>query len=125
MLALSRASPKHISGLANGRPMFRALAEVVGTIRNESAISVAPPTTPKQTVSRSVRVLTEGRIPVREDHGLYAFFRRKEGADLIGDARYEVVETPEKVQHVTGKPLQASCMSATNINQEGVGELLN
>lgn len=42
------------------------------------------------------------RITVREDHGLYAFFRRKEEEDLLGDARYEVFETPDKAQVPTG-----------------------
>lgn len=45
------------------------------------------------------------RIPVREDHGLYGFFRKKDEADLVGDARFEVVETPEKMQHATGRSL--------------------
>jgi large subunit ribosomal protein L47 len=116
MLALSRTSSKHISRLADGRLIVRGLADVVGTIRNESAISAAPPAPQPAPKQRSVHVLTEGKIPVREDHGLYAFFRRKEGADLMGDARFEVVQSPEKAQRPTGGPLQASCMSAANMN---------
>lgn len=49
---------------------------------------------------------TKGRIPVREDHGLYAFFRRKAGNDLIGDARFETVETPESVQKLPSGTLR-------------------
>jgi large subunit ribosomal protein L47 len=70
-------------------------------------------------------VLSKERIAVREDHGLYAFFRRKEDAALAGDARYEVVETPEKVQLVTGRSLASFRMSRTDNMQAGVGKLPN
>ena len=106
MLALTRKALKRIPRLANGRPAFRALADVVSTLPNQSPINSAPPalrTSPNvQPSSRSVYLLSKERIPVREDHGLYGFFRRKEDADLVGDAKYEVVETPEQVHRVTG-----------------------
>jgi len=38
------------------------------------------------------------KVPVREDHGLWAFFRRREpedGKELTGEAKYMVCETPE------------------------------
>ena len=111
MLALARTAPKHVSRLVNGQLTVRTLADVVVTPPNKSAIGVSPPAlrgtpTSTQASSRSVHVLSKERIPVTEDHGLYAFFRRREGTDtdLVGDAKYEVVEAPEKVQRVTGKP---------------------
>ncbi|KXN81768.1 54S ribosomal protein L4, mitochondrial [Leucoagaricus sp. SymC.cos] len=50
------------------------------------------------------------RVPVREDHGLYAFFRRKEvkdGDKLEGEAKYEVVETPQNMQTISGRGWKA------------------
>lgn len=38
------------------------------------------------------------KVPVREDHGLWAFFRRREPEDeeeLTGEAKYMVCETPD------------------------------
>jgi large subunit ribosomal protein L47 len=40
---------------------------------------------------------------VREDHGLYAFFRRKPDDTLKGEHRFEVVETPDTFSVLTGK----------------------
>jgi len=45
------------------------------------------------------------RVPVREDHGLFAFFRKKPGDNLTGEDRYEVVETPEQGRLVSGNVL--------------------
>jgi len=42
------------------------------------------------------------KLPVREDHGLYAFFRRKSDDTLKGEDRFEVLETPETYQILTG-----------------------
>jgi len=44
----------------------------------------------------------KGRLPVRDDHGLYAFFRRKRGDNLVGEDRYEVLETPDEGKMVSG-----------------------
>jgi len=46
---------------------------------------------------------------VREDHGLYAFFRRKTGENLTGEDRYEVIEPPEEGRLISGK--DARCTS--------------
>jgi hypothetical protein len=97
MLSVSRAA----SLLSRRAPAFRSFAQVVDAASNESST----PTTPPVSAKRTNHVLGNGRIPVREDHGLYGFFRRKEpkeGETLVGDAKYEVVETPEKMQKVTG-----------------------
>jgi hypothetical protein len=42
------------------------------------------------------------KLPVREDHGLYAFFRRKPDDTLKGENRFEVFETPESYQVLSG-----------------------
>lgn len=39
---------------------------------------------------------------MRDDHGLYAFFRRKRGDNLVGEDRYEVLETPDEGKMVSG-----------------------
>lgn len=71
-------------------------------------------------------LLPKEKIPVREDHGLYAFFRRKEGADLVGDARYEVVETPDQVHLVTGGfYCKHLTFQRVRMGQAGVGKLRN
>ena len=64
---------------------------------------------------------------MKEDHGLYAFFRQKEpkeGEELVGDAKYEVVETPEKMQKVTGKSsfVYSGCGIATTVFQRKIME---
>lgn len=49
---------------------------------------------------------TTSKVAVREDHGLYAFFRKvpqkPDSPELVGEDRYEVVETPEEGQLITG-----------------------
>jgi hypothetical protein len=42
------------------------------------------------------------KIPVRKDHGLYAFFRRIPDDTLIGEDRFEVVESPHTYHILTG-----------------------
>lgn len=98
MLSLSRNASRQ--GL---RPLTRSLAEVVNHNRrgDSDSSSTAGPSSSKAQKQMSEPSITE-KVPVREDHGLYAFFRRKPGAELVGEARYEVVETPEGGQLVTG-----------------------
>lgn len=45
----------------------------------------------------------KGKLPVREDHGLYAFFRRKEDEKLTGEDAYETVESARR--DVSGESL--------------------
>jgi large subunit ribosomal protein L47 len=90
MLRLTRNVPKRVSV-----PLTRGLAEVVPAKRTPS-ISVTRK-------SKATRILEQGRVPVKEDHGLWAFFRRKQGDDLVGEARYETIEHPVTVeQHMSG-----------------------
>lgn len=80
----------------------RWFAEVVNATPTDAQV---PVTTTKAAKAVDWR---KGSVPVREDHGLYAFFRRKEPKDgevLEGDARFEVVETPESMQEVSGELL--------------------
>ncbi|KAF9463039.1 mitochondrial 39-S ribosomal protein L47 (MRP-L47)-domain-containing protein [Collybia nuda] len=116
MLALVRAAPKSAPRLSNSRLSVRAFAEVVrAPSSSQEPLSGSPLAVQSQKNNLSISQVYSGsqqvskdRIPVREDHGLYGFFRRKDGADLIGDARFEVVETPERMQHATGRGWKAS-----------------
>ena len=85
------------------RPLIRSFAEVVAENptrqrklrRRREAPSEAPePSKPKEKLIQ--------KIPVREDHGLYAFFRRKSDDTLKGEDRFEVVESPDTFQLLTG-----------------------
>ncbi len=90
MLRLTRNAPKRVSV-----PLTRGLAEVV-TAKRTPSISVTRKSNP-------TRILEQGRVPVKENHGLWAFFRRKQGDDLVGEARYETIEHPVTVeQHMSG-----------------------
>jgi len=96
MLRLTRNVPKRVSV-----PLTRGLAEVVPAKRT-SSVSVTRK-------SKATRILEQGRVPVKEDHGLWAFFRRKQGDDLVGEARYETTEHPVTVeQHMSGRAWRAS-----------------
>ncbi|KAF8895515.1 mitochondrial 39-S ribosomal protein L47 (MRP-L47)-domain-containing protein [Infundibulicybe gibba] len=93
MFNLVRVTQQHVR-----RSLTRSFAEVLS----------APATTSVPPAPLAHNGLN-GRVPVREDHGLYAFFRRKDGEDLAGDAKYEVVESPETMQKMpTGRAWKAS-----------------
>ncbi|KDR82826.1 hypothetical protein GALMADRAFT_238427 [Galerina marginata CBS 339.88] len=97
MLSLTRNASKQVS-----RPLTRSLAEVV-TPNAKGDFSSRPPD-----FARPQKPKLSKKIPVREDHGLYAFFRRKPDAGLVGEERFEVVETPESGQLITGRAWEAS-----------------
>jgi hypothetical protein len=67
------------------------------------ALSESPPT---PELSKPKKKLIQ-KIPVREDHGLYAFFRRKSDDTLKGEDRFEVVESPEAHRVPTGTVVSA------------------
>ncbi|RXW22886.1 hypothetical protein EST38_g2976 [Candolleomyces aberdarensis] len=48
----------------------------------------------------------KGKVPVREDHGLWGFFRRKADGSLKGEDAYETVEAPRK--EISGRAWRAS-----------------
>ncbi|KAJ2921166.1 hypothetical protein H1R20_g15929, partial [Candolleomyces eurysporus] len=48
----------------------------------------------------------KGKVPVREDHGLWGFFRRKANSSLNGEDAYETVEAPRK--EISGRAWRAS-----------------
>ncbi|KAF9452885.1 MRP-L47-domain-containing protein [Macrolepiota fuliginosa MF-IS2] len=82
----------------------RWFAEVVNA-PSEDSTGVPVTATPTKAVD-----WRKGRVPVREDHGLYGFFRRKEVKDgevLEGDARFEVFETPQSTQIQSGRGWKA------------------
>ena len=89
MLSLVRTTARRIN-----RVSARSFAEIV---------EQNTPSTSSNIVSTNGHSNPFQRIPVREDHGLYAFFRRKSGDDLVGDARFETFESPDSGQVMTGK----------------------
>ncbi|KAG5648427.1 hypothetical protein DXG03_005001 [Asterophora parasitica] len=101
MLSLARAVVNRASW-ATPRFATRSFAEVV------AVPSVATSTPPVERKSRKVTSPLKERIPVNENHGLYAFFRKKNDETLTGDAAYEVTESPESMQKQTGRSWLAS-----------------
>ena len=91
MLSLVRTTARRIN-----RVPARSFAEIVSVEQNT-------PSTSSNIVSTNGHSNPFQRIPVREDHGLYAFFRRKNGDDLVGDERFETFESPDSGQVMTGK----------------------
>jgi hypothetical protein len=91
------------------RPSTRSFAELVPI----QSTQFTPPTSAEAPARRRKRKTKSPpepvaekpkgvRVPVREDHGLYAFFRRKTGDGLTGEDRYEVAETPEEGKIISG-----------------------
>ena len=119
MLSLSRHASKRIP-----TPLLRSFAQAVGRNtqdhnpnldvskldtshrrqRRHRAKKLDPTTIPKIPFASSSTTTT--KVAVREDHGLYAFFRKipqkPDSPELVGEDRYEVVETPEEGQLITG-----------------------
>lgn len=81
------------------RPLSRSLAEIVPAQPHQFPRTGLT----KAESSTSTRVSRNSRVSVREDHGLYAFFRRRTGENLTGEDRYEVVEPPEEGRLISGK----------------------
>lgn len=95
------------------RPFIRSFAEIVENptrqrklkrrerrLLADSAPSESPePSKPKEKLIQ--------KIPVKEDHGLYAFFRRKSDDMLKGEDRFEVVESPDSYRILTGMVVSA------------------
>ena len=86
MLGLTRNVPKRSAVL-----WTRGLAEV-------APVKSTSPTSVTKRTKTATRILEQGRVPVREDHGLWSFFRRKKGDDLTGEARYDTIEHPNAVE---------------------------
>ncbi|KAF5385636.1 hypothetical protein D9757_005518 [Collybiopsis confluens] len=91
----------------NPRFLTRNFAEVV------PASQTSRSSAPQSTGSSDSGVVTLGnRVPVREDHGLYAFFRKKEpvpGQTSVGEAKYETLGgTPNLETLHSGRSWKAS-----------------
>jgi len=95
------AAPRRLSRLST-----RSFAEHVPVPQFTPLPSVEAPAGKRKRKSKllpePVAEKPKGRIPVREDHGLYGFFRRKRGDNLAGEDRYEVLETPDDGKLVSG-----------------------
>ena len=114
MFTVSRHASKHVL-----RPWTRSFAQVVNDRRRGTSQEGSSRKTSSQT-----RESPPVKVPVREDHGLYAFFRRKKGDHLAGEDRYEVFETPEEGQMITGASLVSSCRkSYSKARRESLGSL--
>ncbi|KIM43206.1 hypothetical protein M413DRAFT_444015 [Hebeloma cylindrosporum] len=116
MLSLSRHASKQ-----NSRPLLRSLAQVVGpNTRDHNPNLDASEVDPRRRRQRATKLnttpsaspSTSSKVAVREDHGLYAFFRKvprkADSPELVGEDRYEVVETPEEGQLLTGRAWEAA-----------------
>ncbi|KAF5382730.1 hypothetical protein D9615_002850 [Tricholomella constricta] len=98
MLSIARAVANRVSWAAP-RLTTRSFAEVVAV----PSVAASTPPAPSERQSRKPTSPLKERIPVKEDHGLYAFFRKKDDDSLVGDAKYEVTESPESMQKQTGE----------------------
>ena len=108
--------PRTISSQVS-RPFIRSFAEIVAEnptrqrrlrkreARHDLLAISAPPESSEP--SKPNEKLIQKKIPVKEDHGLYAFFRRKSDDTLKGEDRFEVVESPETFQVLTGMVVSA------------------
>ncbi|KAF5360500.1 hypothetical protein D9756_005024 [Leucocoprinus leucothites] len=107
MLSLARSLRQRTPQLQTSLQCTRRwLAEVVDATPNtpqpEIPIVVVPHTEPVN--------WRKEKVPVREDHGLYAFFRRKEPEDgkvFEGEAKFVVCETPQSFQTLSGRGWKA------------------
>lgn len=105
MLSLTRTAAKR-----GPRPLIRSFSEALNA---EPHPEPPPPPPTSAGPSRGRRpanrrsdytALSHEKVPVPQDHGLYAFFRKKQDGPR-GEARYEVVETPQDAQMHSGKPI--------------------
>ncbi|KAH9480436.1 54S ribosomal protein L4, mitochondrial [Psilocybe cubensis] len=102
MLSLTKNASRQAS-----RPLTRSLAQVV----NLKQSNVAGPSRrrKKEPAPPPPKENSFVKVAVREDHGLYGFFRRQPNSDnLTGEERYEVFETPENGQLLSGRAWEAS-----------------
>ncbi|KAF8158155.1 mitochondrial 39-S ribosomal protein L47 (MRP-L47)-domain-containing protein [Crassisporium funariophilum] len=116
MLALAQTSSKQVS-----RTFVRSYSEIVVVKPKRVRVhrprnTAAGPSKPLEaqtvegasTTETTSKSSSSRRVPVKEDHGLYGFFRRKAGDDLKGEARFEVFDTPENAQVLTGRAWRAA-----------------
>lgn len=116
MLSLSRHASNRIPS-----PLLRSFAQVVERNTRDHSPSASEVDTSRRRQGRqrakklgtissktpsASSSTTTSKVAVREDHGLYAFFRKvpqkPDSPELVGEDRYEVVETPEEGQLITG-----------------------
>jgi large subunit ribosomal protein L47 len=103
--------PRTISSQIS-RPFIRSFAEIVAEnprrqrkLRRSQARSLAG-SAPSETPEPEQNLIQ--KLPVREDHGLYAFFRRKSDDSMKGEDRFEVMESPDTYQVLTGMVVSAA-----------------
>ncbi|KAF6755962.1 mitochondrial 39-S ribosomal protein L47 (MRP-L47)-domain-containing protein [Ephemerocybe angulata] len=94
MLSLARSSARRTLA----QPLCRALATETTQIPAHAR--------PQGNDVDASSAWRKGKIPVKEDHGLYAFFRRKANTKETGEDAYETVESPKK--EISGRAWRAS-----------------
>jgi hypothetical protein len=108
--------PKTVSSQIS-RPFIRSFSEIVAVnpsrpprpqrrLRRrearEARLAGTAPTEPEAPELSKPKEKLIQRIPVREDHGLYAFFRRIPDDTLRGEDRFEVMESPQTYHILSG-----------------------
>jgi len=102
MLSLARGSTQRVVAAVKTSsciPVQTRSLQNTGVVRAASTTSSVP---------LPADAWRKGKVPVREDHGLYAFFRRKPDANLTGEDAYETVESAQK--EVSGKVVLTSAL---------------
>lgn len=90
--------------LSLARPVRQQLLHLKSSVSStrrwlaEAAVLTPEPSNPKQAITTMGPVdWRKHKVPVREDHGLWAFFRRRQledGKELTGEAKYMACESP-------------------------------
>lgn len=95
MFAVARAIVNRVPKASTSRISVRSFAEAV------QAPSVSPSSSSRR---QKLSQILKQKVPVREDHGLWGFFRKNEDADkLEGEAKYEVFEDIRSRARQTGE----------------------
>ncbi|KAG6837630.1 hypothetical protein H0H93_006151 [Arthromyces matolae] len=100
MFAVARSVVNRASRTGTSRILTRSFAEVVSAPSASSSSKQRP---------HNLSYILKEKVPVREDHGLYGFFRKKDNAaELSGEAQFEVFEDPQSRSKQTGRAWKAS-----------------
>ncbi|KAK0188814.1 mitochondrial 39-S ribosomal protein L47 (MRP-L47)-domain-containing protein [Armillaria mellea] len=105
MLSSLLRAPRRCQGLVFKRTLANVLSENTALqVYDPNAAAAAKPTEPTPTPT------TAQKIETSKTHGLYAFFRRKQGEDLVGEDQYDVLGGlyEEDVVNRSGRAWKAS-----------------
>ncbi|KAG6897071.1 hypothetical protein C0992_004312 [Termitomyces sp. T32_za158] len=106
MFAVAHAIVKRAPKASTSSVPARSFAKVVQAPSGSRVSS--PPQHRRYRPQKLSRILKE-KVQVREDHGLWGFFRKKDKADEFeGEAKYEVLEGSQTMLRQTGRSWKAS-----------------